>query len=248
MAVVWHGGRMASPSRARGPRKDPLTPSSIVDTALDLTRRSGLDGWTLRDLATALKTWPNAIGYRVGGRDAIHDAVVDRVVSQMTNPPDTLPWQEWFRALLFDGREVIARYPGVARRLCRDGPTVPSALPIMDRGIGLLVSAGFGPDAPLAYATLLNSAVLLIALDDDRAAAQRRGSQAAEDLLAMPSAPDTGDGWATLRPWLQNWVTDPEANRTRLYRFVVDTLIAGLEARLPQRDSTAKRRSPARRG
>ena len=234
--------------RRRNRRPDsPLTPALVVDTALNLTRERGLDAWTLRDLAAALDTWPNTINHHVGDRDAVLDAVVDRVVGMMPNPPAALPWQDWFRALLFDGRDVLARYPGVARRLSRDGASVPAALPVMDRGIGLLAAAGFGPDAPLAYAALLNAAVLLVALDDDRAAAGRGGSRAAATLLDMNPPPDPGPGWAAMQPWLRAWSADPEPNRAHLYRYVVQTMIAGLETRLSPTAARGTRRPRAPR-
>ncbi|MBQ0824955.1 TetR family transcriptional regulator [Streptomyces sp. RG38] len=202
----------------------------VVDTALRLTRDHGLDGWTVRQLAHALGTWPNTIAHHVGDRDAVLDAVVQRVVALMPNPPADLGWQEWFRALLLPSRDIIAGYTGVARRLVRDGATVPAALPIMDRGIGLLADAGFGPRAPLAYAVLLNTSMLLIALDDDRKLAGRGRGEAAADLMAMAPPAGAGAGWEAMRPWLREWADDPDASRERLYRYTIESLLTGLEA------------------
>ncbi|MFD4574416.1 TetR family transcriptional regulator [Streptomyces sp. NPDC058417] len=217
------------PSRPRRGPKPRLTPDRVVDAALELTREHGLEGWTVRQLAQALDTWPNTIAHHVGDRDAVLDAVVQRVVAMMPNPPAELGWQDWFRALLYPGRAVIARHTGVARRLARDGAAVPAALPIMDRGIGLLTAAGFGPRAPLAYAVLLNTAVLLVALDDDRELAGHP-TDAAATLLAMPAPPGAGTGWSTMRPWLRQWSADPETNRETLYRYTIESLLTGLEA------------------
>ncbi|WP_432842119.1 TetR/AcrR family transcriptional regulator [Dactylosporangium sp. CA-092794] len=208
-----------------------LSPGLVVDAAVRLTRERGLDGWTIRDLAGALDTWPNTIAYHVGDREAVLDAVVERVVAMMPNPPAALGWQDWFRELLYPGREVVAQYVGVARRLCRDGATVPAALPIMDRGIGLLVAAGFGDRAPLAYAALLNSAMLLVALDDDRALAGHGRGDGAAGLLGM-APPDPGAGWAALQPWLRAWAGDPDASRTALYRYTIESILAGLATTL----------------
>ncbi|WP_083419228.1 MULTISPECIES: TetR family transcriptional regulator [unclassified Pseudofrankia] len=209
-----------------------LTPDRVIDAALELTRERGLDGWSIRDLAHALEVWPNTIAYHVGDREAILDAVVERVVAMMPNPPADLGWQDWFRAFLYPSRGIVGRYVGVARRLCRDGATVPSALPIMDRGIGLLAAAGFGDRAPLAYATLLNSAILLVALDDDRALAGHGRAAAATTLQTMAAPPGAGAGWATMQPWLRSWAQDPDASRATLYRYTIECLLSGLEADL----------------
>ncbi|WP_026248652.1 TetR/AcrR family transcriptional regulator [Streptomyces sp. LaPpAH-108] len=227
-----------SPAPAFRPRRNPkprLTPDRVVDTALRLTREHGLEGWTIRQLAAALDTWPNTIAHHVGDREALRHAVVQRVVEMMPNPPAELGWQDWFRALLHPARDIIGAHPGVARRLARDGATVPAALPIMDRGIGLLTTAGFGDRAPLAYAVLLNNAVLLVALDDDRALADRDRGQAAATLMAMPPPADAGTGWASLQPWLRQWATDPDTSRQTLYRYTIEALLTGLAADLAHR-------------
>ncbi|MFD5654007.1 TetR/AcrR family transcriptional regulator [Streptomyces sp. NPDC127039] len=215
------------PSRRHRPA---LTPDRVVDAALELTREYGLDGWTVRQLARALGTWPNTVAHHVGDREAVVDAVVQRVVAMMPNPSAELGWQDWFRELLYPSRAVIARHPGVARRLARDGATVPAALPIMDRGIGLLTEAGFGEQAPPAYAVLLNSAVLLIALDDDRRFADR--GDAAAKLAAMPPPPGAGVGWDAMRSWLRDWTDAPDTHRETLYRYTIENLLTGLETDL----------------
>ncbi|MCL9761208.1 hypothetical protein [Frankia sp. AiPa1] len=48
------------------------------------------------------------------------------------------------------------------------GPTVPAALPTIDRGIQVLQRAGFGADATLVYRFLLNTAFMMVAVEDDR--------------------------------------------------------------------------------
>ncbi len=203
-----------------------------MDAALALTRERGLEGWTIRDLAAELNSWPNSIAHHVGDREAILYAVVGRVVEMMPNPPAELGWQDWFRALLTDGGAVIGDYVGVARRLCRDGPTVTAALPIIERGVGLLREAGFGDNAPRAYSALLNGAMLLIALGEDRLLAGHTHDQAARNLMAVAPPADSGPGWESMHAHLDRWATDPATSRKQLYSYTIETLIAGLEAEL----------------
>ena len=201
----------------------------MIEAALALTREHGLDDWSMRDLAAALDTWPNTISHHVGGREQVVEQVVDRVVGMMTNPEPGLGWQEWFRVFLHDGREVLRRHPGVARRLCRDGPAVPSAMPIMERGVGLLAEAGFGAQAPRAYALLLNSAILLVALADDRAASGLSQDTAASRLRDFAPAEGAGEPWALMHGYLREWTESPEDAFAALFDFTVDRVIAGLE-------------------
>ncbi|MCR1781164.1 TetR/AcrR family transcriptional regulator C-terminal domain-containing protein [Nocardioides carbamazepini] len=209
-----------------------LTPDRVVSAALDLTRERGIDGWSLRDLAATLDTWPNTVSYHVGTREQVCQAVVERVVGEMTNPPADLPWQDWFRSFLRDGRDVLLRYRGVARRLCRDGPAVPSAMPIMERGLTRLIDGGFGDDAPRAYSLLLNSALLLVALVDDRVETGQERGDVADRIRGFAPGPDTAPAWALMHGFLNGWASDGERTFTEMFDFTVDCVVAGLEMRL----------------
>ncbi|UUW91303.1 TetR/AcrR family transcriptional regulator C-terminal domain-containing protein [Nocardioides sp. WV_118_6] len=218
---------------AARPSRSPVTPERVVTTALELTREHGIDGWSLRDLATALDTWPNTITHHVGTREQVCVAVVDRVVAEMTNPPADLPWQEWFRTFLTDGRTVLRRYRGVALRLSRDGAGVPAAMPIMERGVTLLLDAGFGADAPRAYSLLLNSAILLVALGDERTAAGVGAGDVPARMRKVAPAPGTAPAWEAMHAYFDTWSEDAEAASAAVFDFNLDRVLAGLEASLP---------------
>lgn len=216
----------------RRPDQPPLTHRRIIDAALALSGQHGLDSWTVRQLAAALDSWPRAVEYRVGNREAIVSATLERIVALMPIPPADLAWQDWFRRLLIDGEPVIHRYPGAARRLCRDGPAVPSAVKIIDQGVGRLLAGGFGTDAPRAYAVLLDGAMLSIALDDDRALAGLGRQQAALNLAAVADPPDAGPGWRVMRDYLTELANRDSGGFANRYRYTVELLIAGLESDL----------------
>ncbi|BBB00120.1 putative regulatory protein [Actinacidiphila reveromycinica] len=153
----------------RSVERPPVTAAMIVEAATALTAEGGLEGWSTRQLAGELEVWPRVIYHHVGDRDAVADAVADRVVGRIRVPEPGLPWRQWFEELLLGGREVLRGYRGVARRLVRTGPILPSALAIMDRGVLVLRDAGFADGATAAYRYLTNSAYLLVAVEDDRA-------------------------------------------------------------------------------
>ncbi|MEU0102451.1 TetR family transcriptional regulator [Streptomyces sp. NPDC006267] len=146
----------------------PITADKIVDAAVDLTAEHGLDGWSIRQIATRLDVWPGVVAHHVGDREAVVMAVTDRIVGRIPVPGADVGWRDWFRQLMFEGRDVLKRYPGVARRLVVVGPNVPSALATIDAGIKVLQVAGFGGQATEIYRYLLNSAFMLVAVEDDR--------------------------------------------------------------------------------
>ncbi|GAA0584025.1 TetR/AcrR family transcriptional regulator [Kribbella sandramycini] len=148
----------------------PITARKIAARATALTAERGIDGWSLRELAADLDVYTAVIYHHIGSREDVLQAVCERVVAQMPCPPAELSWREWFTEFLIEGRTVLRKYPGVARRMSLSGPTVPSALRIIDRGITVLDRDGFGPDAVDIYIFLVGTAFLHVQLEDDRAA------------------------------------------------------------------------------
>ncbi|TQK44221.1 TetR family transcriptional regulator [Streptomyces sp. SLBN-118] len=146
----------------------PITADKIIDAAVELTAEHGLDGWSIRQIATKLDVWPGVVAHHVGDREAVVMAVTDRVIARIPVPDADVPWRDWFSVLMLEGRAVLRQYPGVARRLVLVGPNVPAALPTIDVGIKVLLGAGFGKHATEIYRYLLNSAFMLVAVEDDR--------------------------------------------------------------------------------
>lgn len=188
---------MASRWSGRGPRsvrdEAPLEAGDIVVAAARLTAELRLDGWSLRQLAESLGCWPQAVTHHLGDREALELAVVDHVVSMIVAPGGQVSWREWFRALLWEFRSTLERYPGTARWLSLHGPVVPSALPIIDEGVRRLQDAGLAErDAVLCYIVLVSAALLPIAYDGERAHRPRvmdRIHQVFTDHLDDPELP-----------------------------------------------------------
>jgi AcrR family transcriptional regulator len=161
---------------ARGPRilrnQPPLNADQVVDAAVRLTHRYGLEQWTIRQLGEELECWPSVIYHHVGTRDAVVTEVVDRVVGMVRPLDESIPWRQSFETTLGDLRIVLRHHPGVARWLAVTGPVVPAALRGIDRGVRILAGAGLGDEAAIALTVLLSSAVQLIAVEENWAAGE----------------------------------------------------------------------------
>ncbi|PRX96580.1 TetR/AcrR family transcriptional regulator [Allonocardiopsis opalescens] len=215
-----------------------LTPETVIDAAVHLTRETHLLSWSIRDLAARLRVAPSVIYHHVGGKDLLCRRVVERVLDRIPLPPTELDWQEWFRRLLYDVGPLAARYPGVAKWMLMHGPTIPAVLPTLEAGMAALHRAGFADRASFAYALLLNNAMLTISIGDDRLQHEGDGPRDHATMMAefqdMPTASDQVRrmGRELMRPFAQG---GESAARTResYYRFAVDTTIAGLATVLP---------------
>jgi len=78
-----------------------LTRAAVVDRALALADKLGLDALTIRKLATALGVTPMALYWHFRGKDELLGALAERVWSEIDLTVDrTAPWTEQIRALL----------------------------------------------------------------------------------------------------------------------------------------------------
>jgi hypothetical protein len=133
-------------------------------------------------------------------------------------------------------RTVLRRYPGSARRLALFGPSVGAAVPTMDAGIGRLLAAGFGAEAPFAYNLLLATACQFVAMEDDRESAMALQLDRSEGYAAYRDRQDL-PGMAALGESIAALVADPDLAAgyyERLYTYAVERCLDGLEHRLAQ--------------
>jgi AcrR family transcriptional regulator len=211
-----------------------VTPEKIISSALELTARHGLEGWTLRQLAGAVDAYPAVVYHHVGDREAVVAAVVERVIAVVPVPQADLPWREWFRILLADLRSVVTGYPGVARRLALYGATSTAAATIVDRGVRALQAGGFGDEAPTVYRLLLNTACLFLSAEDE----QHRNAALKErtgELLAAFRDDRERPGLAAMGAALFDLLSDPERRVNYFadfYDYAVERCLDGVSSRL----------------
>lgn len=219
------------------PLRPPITPDAVVDAAAGLTRRSHLLGWSMRDLTRALDVSPSVVYHHVGGKDMLSRRVVEHALHGLDSPDPDLPWTQWFHDLLEDLYPRLVAYPGSAKWLLMHGPTFPSVIPIVNVGVGVLERAGFGPIAGMAYATLLNTPLLTLSVGDDRLVHEDDGPRDHRRMMDefREAAAEQPGVEVLTEAFIRRFAESPasrERQRSANYRFVVETVIAGLAQRL----------------
>lgn len=235
-----YGGSMGSRGESgKGPdRRLGLTPERVIDVALELSRGSGLNSWTVRDLAAELDVAPSVIYHHIGGRDLVVRGVVERLLDRMSPPDPALDWQDWFRTFLTEVRPPLLAFPGVAKWLVMHGPSFPGAKAFFDAGIATLVRAGFERPA-LVYSLLMNSAMLTISMGDDRLEPGEDGPRDHTSMLRSfaPLQHESIGIDQLISEVLGPLAEDPEragrAVNATYYALLVDALLTGLSAQLP---------------
>ena len=83
------------PERTRRRGREPITREAIVDAALRLLDRDGLDELSMRRLADELDTGPASLYWHVGSKDGLLELVFDRLIGEVELPaPEPARWQE----------------------------------------------------------------------------------------------------------------------------------------------------------
>lgn len=139
-------------------RRAGLSQQVIVDRAVFLSEHNGIDGWSMRDIAKELNVVPSVLYHYFPNKDALCDAVVDRVCADMAVPDGSLEWKAWFTQLAHAIRPVLLRYHGITDRLAR-GKITEKFLPVLDAACQKLTEAGFGDKTAFAYAIITNTAI-----------------------------------------------------------------------------------------
>ena len=144
-----HAMSQATTTATRGER---LSRERILDTALALVARDGLDALSMRRLATELDVWPMSLYRYFHDKDELLAALADAAAENIAPPSAGGPWREQMQELLAQARSIFERHPG-GMRPQDDGPATAR---VRDAGLAILERAGFGGDeARSAWQALL---------------------------------------------------------------------------------------------
>lgn len=143
----WH-------SRSEAPKSDrqPLTRDKIVDAALKLLERDGLQGLSMRKLAQELGSGAASIYWHVGDKEELLGLLLDRIVGETKVPePDPANWQDQVKAMMRETRRVLTSRRDAGQLSMGRVPTGPNSLPVLEKTLAVLRAAAL-PAQVISYA------------------------------------------------------------------------------------------------
>jgi TetR/AcrR family transcriptional regulator, tetracycline repressor protein len=138
------------------PSRPPLTPSLIIQTAIALINRDGLERLSMRALALELRADPMAVYHHIPNKATLLHELYDTVLGELFVPalPDG-PWRQRLETLAWRYRDVALRHPQVFRGLIASGDTTPNEQRALDYLLAACLEAGLGPVATIQAADTL---------------------------------------------------------------------------------------------
>ena len=132
-----------------------LTRSMILQTALAIVDRDGVDGLSIRRLSDALGRDPVMLYRQVPNKAAVLDGVAETVLTQLSVDAADPDWAGQLRIVARDFRHLALAHPNVVPLLVTRplatplGQRPPGMLRPLEDVLALLTSAGFASDDAL---------------------------------------------------------------------------------------------------
>lgn len=146
---------------AAGQDKGPLNRSMILQTALRIIDRDGVEGLSMRRLSEAVGRDPAMLYRHVPNKAAVLDGIAEIVLAQLSVDSTDPDWAGQLRTVARDFRQLALTHPNVVPLLVTRplatplGQRPPGMLRPLEDVLALLTSAGFtGEDALHIYRVL----------------------------------------------------------------------------------------------
>ena len=135
--------------------RTPLSRERVLDAALRLADRDGIEALTMRALAEELGVEAMSIYYHLPNKNAILDGVVEAVFAEVEREvggfgvaaaTEAATWADALRARILGARRVLLRHPWAPWIMNARGAPGPTAARHVDGVVGIMRAGGFSYD------------------------------------------------------------------------------------------------------
>jgi AcrR family transcriptional regulator len=215
--------------RARKRRK-PLSRERILEAAMAVADRGGVDAVTMRRVAEELGVEAMSLYHHVPNKDAILDGVVDVVFAAIDLPPERYDdWRDAIRLRSHSAHEVLSRHSWALGLIDSRRSPGFATLRHHDAVLGVLRRAGFSLPMAAHAISLLDSYVGGYVLQESNLPITDEGDlhEVAGDILADLPADEL--------PYLTELIVDhalrPGYDHAHEFAWGLDLLLDALDAR-----------------
>lgn len=230
---------MVSDADAITTERVPLSKARVLEAAMSLADRTGIESLTMRNLAQELGVEAMSLYYHVANKEALLDGLVDSLLAEIEQERgnfevvlDQTGWLSTMRSLILTARTVMLRHPWAPRVIESRTTMTPTLLRYFNALLGIMIEGGFSNDLGHHAMHALGSRALGFNQELFEPDNTDQGDQDAETMMAdlapqlpylmgmladvVHDDPDTTLGWC-----------DDQTE----FEFGLDLLLTGLEAR-----------------
>lgn len=143
-----------------------LSTTRVVAEAIRLADREGVEGLSMRRLASELGAGAMSLYHYVASKDELLDAMIDVVFDEIELPAEAIDWQSAMRRQAVSARTVLARHPWAIGLMESRTTPGPANLRHREAFTACLRRAGFSIVTATHANWLLNSYVYGFALQE----------------------------------------------------------------------------------
>jgi AcrR family transcriptional regulator len=212
--------------------REPLSRERVLETAVALADRHGLDWLSMRKLAEELGVAAMTLYYYVPNKDELIDGMIDLVFAEIEPPSLELDWKEAMRRRALSTRAALNRHRWAVGNMEGRTNHGVSNLRLHDAVLGCLRAAGFSIEMTVHAYSVQDAYIYGFALqetdmssetaDDFAAEAQRQMTAYAEVLADFPHLVEVVGGHVAQAGY------DYETE----FLFGLDLILDGLDRRL----------------
>ena len=141
-------------------RRKPLTRARVLEAAVALADRDGIEAVSMRNLGQELGIEAMSLYTHIRGKEDLLDGMVDVVVAEIPVDAEGPDWRTTLRRTILDARTVMLRHRWAARIIETRSAPGPATLAYMEAVTGIVRAGRFSVDLTHHAMHVLGSRVL----------------------------------------------------------------------------------------
>jgi AcrR family transcriptional regulator len=147
-------------------QRPPLTRDRVIDAAVALAAREGMDSVSMRKVADELGVGAMSLYHYVPNKDDLLDGMVDLVFGEIELPPTGVEWRAAMRRRAVSTRAVLNRHRWAVGLMESRRSPGPASFRLHDAVLGCLREGGFSIEMTIQAYSVLDAYIYGFALQE----------------------------------------------------------------------------------
>jgi AcrR family transcriptional regulator len=209
--------------------REPLSRERVLETAVALADRRGLEWLSMRKLAEELGVAAMTLYYYVPNKTELIDGMIDIVFSEIEPPSPELDWKEAMRRRALSTREALNRHRWAVGNMEGRTDHGPANLQLHNDVLGCLRAAGFSIEMSVHAYSVQDAYIYGFALQETDMSSETPEDFAAEAQRQMDAYAEVLADYPHLVEVVGGYVAQSGYDYAAEFLFGLDLILDGLE-------------------